>query len=176
MIVDRISKSTRRAATSSIRSRFDGLITSLLHFCYAASVIGVIAVPSYSIEMLPAESAGEPTIYYLSPQVLTRTRMAPDHLKRDSYRRENADLPRQEIEALSARIRSTQHNRAGEPASQYDFRLCVASESDSTCFSANGGATYFHNQVFLLSGTETAAVLKVFGELDSFLYPPKKKP
>jgi hypothetical protein len=168
--VARINRNTKPMATRSLPSWSTGPVAYFLRVCYAASVMALIAVPSSDIQMLRAESAGEPTIYYLSPQVLTRTRMTPDRLRRDGYRRENAKLPRQEIEALATRIRSAQHDRAGERISQYDFRLCVSSESGPMWFSANGRVAYFNEQAFLLSPPEVDAVLKVFSELDSILY------
>ncbi len=64
-------------------------------------------------------------IYYLSPQFLTRTRMTPERLSRDTFRLEDKGLPIEGIHAFIKEVRSTEHEFTGERRSSHDFRLCI---------------------------------------------------
>jgi hypothetical protein len=172
--VAKTNKNTKSTATSLIRN------TNQRTGCLLVAWL-LIDLISFASAALPgnlmASSDGETgnlVVYYLSPQVLTRTRMTPDRLRRDAFRLEDGNLPTAGMWALLKGVHSTEHEITGANASRYDFRLCISSKGESVWFNSDGKVGYTRGQSFVLSATEEADVLRLFGELDSLVYTRKK--
>ncbi len=147
----------------------------------AVSLLTVLAniVSAEALGSLVAINDGKTSnleVYYLSPRVLTRTRMTPDRLKQDTFRIENRNLPVPRIVNLSREIRSTEHQNTERNVWGYDFRLCISSDGNSTWFSSDAKVGYTHSAPFLLSEHESLGLLSLFDELDLRLaHIPKRK-
>jgi hypothetical protein len=137
-------------------------------------------VVAFLVCVFPAQSSGELmagniikkgclTVYYLSPRVLTRTRMLPERLKQDSYRLQKKNLPLSHIMSIFEKVRTTEHKNAKENKFSFDFRLCISSFEASIWFSADGKYGYENGVTFLLSEKEEDELLGLFKELDTMI-------
>jgi hypothetical protein len=134
------------------------LLTAIVTVALAAPMGGAMAGNDGPIRSLD--------VYYLSSRVLTRTRMSPDRLKRDTFKLQSNDLPAPGISNLFTKVSTTEHHNTGRNTSAYDFRLYISSEGKSVWFSSNGRVGYVQGEPFFLSSDERDQVLSLFGELD----------